>query len=291
MEEKIVSRTRSRRVNSIFTIIGVSLVLLLLGIMGLLFLNIKQAGSKMKEDITVSAYLQTNNADSIKIIQSYIQSQPYAKNVEYINKAKAKEIWNRDNNEEWDQILDYNPLPESIDFKAREAYVNADSLEQINIQLKSQFGTQLSEIIYPKLLVSSMNEKANQLGLIFLVIAIILIVIVVISIDNTIRLTMYSNRFLIKTMQMVGATRTFITRPMVLRAILNGFISAVIACIALFAIMQWAYRQLPQLRMLQNNTLTIILFASIIILGVLISWISTSRSVVKYLKSRIEKLY
>ena len=291
MEEKIITRTKSRRINSVFTIIGVSLVLLILGIMGLLFLNFKQVGSKMKEDITVSAYLQTENKDSINIIQNYIKAQPYAKNVVYIDKAKAKEIWNKEGNEDWDQILDYNPLPESIDFSAREAYVNPDSLVMINNSLKQQFGAQISELVYPKVLVSSVNERATQIGLIFLVIAVILIVIVVVSIDNTIRLTMYSNRFLIKTMQMVGATRRFITRPLVVRSVLNGLISALIACLALFGIMQWAFRRMPELRGLQDNNQTILLFAGIILLGVLISWISTSRSVVKYLKSRIEKLY
>ena len=291
MEEKIVTRTKSRRVNSLFTIIGVSLVLLILGIMGLLFLNFKQVGNKMKEDIKVSIYLQTENKDSINLIVNHVKAQPYAKDVLYIDKAKAKEIWNKEGNEDWEQILDYNPLPESIDFNAREAYVNSDSLAKINTSLKELYGAQISELVYPKVLVSSVNERAAQIGIIFLAIAIILIVIVVISIDNTIRLTMYRNRFLIKTMQMVGATRRFITRPLVVRSIINGLISALIACVALFGIMQWAYRQLPELRGLQDNTLTLLLFAGIIILGVLISWISTTRSVVKYLKSRIEKLY
>ncbi|MCU7694223.1 cell division protein FtsX [Haoranjiania flava] len=291
MEEKIKTRTKSRRMNALFSIVGISLVLLILGIMGLLFLNLKQMGNKMKEDIRVSAYLQTENKDSINLIMNYIKAQPYAKDVVYIDKARAKEIWNRDNNEEWDQILDYNPLPESIDFSAKERYVNKDSLQMISSGIKERFSTQITDLVYPQVLVSSVNEKATQLGLIFLVIAIVLIVIVVVSIDNTIRLTMYSNRFLIKTMQMVGATRSFITRPMVTRAILNGLISAVIACVGLFLITQWAYRQLPQLKMIEDRNLTIALYAAIIILGVMISWISTSRSVVKYLKSRIENLY
>lgn len=290
-EQKIVSRTKNRRMGAIFSIIGISLVLLIMGIMGLLFLNLKQLGNKMKEDIKVCAYLQTANQDSIKLIVDYLKAQPFAKDVVYIDKAKAKEIWNKDNNESWDEILDYNPLPESIDFNAKEQYVNKDSLESISQAIHARFGPQISQLTYPRVLVTSVNEKATKLGLIFLVIAIILIVIVAVSIDNTIRLTMYSNRFTIKTMQMVGATRGFITRPMVLRSVLYGFISAIIACIGLFAITQWAYSQIPEMRVLQRLPLTILLYGSIILLGVLISWISTSRSVVKYLKSRIENLY
>ena len=146
-----------------------------------------------------------NNKDSIKQIQQYIASQPFAKGVEYVNKDKAKEIWNKDNNEDWNKILDVNPLPESIDFYASAEYVNRDSLNKISTDIMSLYGNQITDLQYPSALVNSLNERASKLGLIFLVIAIVLCIIVIVSIDTTIRLAMFSNRFLIKTMQMVGA--------------------------------------------------------------------------------------
>jgi cell division transport system permease protein len=290
MAVKTKSLKRSKP-NYVYSIVGVALVLLIMGIMGWIFLNLAQAGNTFKEDIRISAYLRTNNKDSIAQIQQYIASQPFAKNVEYVNKDKAKEIWNKDNNEDWNKILDVNPLPESIDFYARANYVNKDSLNKISTNIMSLYGNQITDLQYPSSLVNSLNERASKLGLIFLVIAIVLCIIVIVSIDTTIRLAMFSNRFLIKTMQMVGATRTFIANPMDLRAILNGIISAAIAIFILFLLITWAESQFPQLKAIQNNMLTILLFGSMILIGVGISLFSTHRSVLKYLRMKLDDLY
>jgi cell division transport system permease protein len=288
-------KTRSLRRSKpsyIYSIVGVALVLLLLGVMGWIFLNLAQAGNAFKEDIRISAYLRPGaNKDSVTQIQSYIAAQPYAKNVEYINKDKAKEIWNKDNNEDWNKILDVNPFPESIDFYAKAAYVNTDSLNKITSNLLSLYGSQISEMQYPTGLVSSLNERTSKLGLIFLVVAIVLCIIVIISIDTTIRLAMFSNRFLIKTMQMVGATRNFIATPMDVRAVINGLISAALAIAVLFALIEWAESQFPQLKVIHSNSLTLILFGSLTLLGVAISLFSTHRSVIKYLKMKLDDLY
>jgi cell division transport system permease protein len=290
MAVKTKSLRRSKP-NYIYSIVGVALVLLILGIMGWLFLNLAQAGNAFKEDIRISAYLRTMNKDSIVQIQQYIASKPYAKNVEYVNKEKAKDIWNKDNNEDWNKILDVNPLPESIDFYAKAAYVNADSLKKISNDIMRLYSNQVTDLQYPSGLVNNLNERASKLGLIFLVVTVVLCIIVIISIDTTIRLAMFSNRFLIKTMQMVGATRSFIAKPMDFRAIVNGLISAAIAIAILFSLMQWAERQFPQLKAIHNNTLIVILFGGLIIIGVGISLFSTHRSVLKYLRMKLDDLY
>jgi cell division transport system permease protein len=290
MAVKTKSLKRSKP-NYVYSIVGVALVLLVMGIMGWIFLNLAQAGNAFKEDIRISAYLRTTNKDTIKQIQQYITSQPFAKNVEYVNKDKAKEIWNKDNNEDWNKILDVNPLPESIDFYARASYVNKDSLNKISTSIMSLYGEQITDLQYPSSLVNSLNERASKLGLIFLVIAIVLCIIVIVSIDTTIRLAMFSNRFLIKTMQMVGATRNFIARPMDIRAIVNGIISAAIAIIILFGLITWAESEFPQLKAIQNNLFTVLLFGGMILIGVGISLFSTHRSVVKYLRMKLDDLY
>ena len=290
MAVKTKSLRRSKP-NYIYSIVGVALVLLILGIMGWLFLNLAQAGNAFKEDIRISAYLRTRNKDSVAQIQQYIASQPYAKNVEYVDKEKAKDIWNKDNNEDWNKILDFNPLPESIDFYARAAYVNEDSLDKISANIMSLYGNQITDLQYPSSLVNNLNERASKLGLIFLVVAIVLCIIVIVSIDTTIRLAMFSNRFLIKTMQMVGATRGFISRPMDFRAVVNGIISAGIAIAILFTLIEWAESQFPQLKAIHNNTLTVILFGGLLLIGVSISVFSTHRSVIKYLRMKLDDLY
>ncbi len=277
--------------NYIYSIVGVALVLLIMGIMGWFFLNINSVGNAFKEDIRLSAYLRTLNKDTIGQIQLYISKQSFAKNVTYVDKNTAKQIWNKENNEDWAKILDVNPLPESIDFYAKAEYVNTDSLSKISANLMAAYGDQITEIQYPKSLVSNLNERASKLGLIFLVVAIILCLIVTFSIDNTIRLAMFSNRFLIKTMQMVGATRSFIARPLGIRALINGLISSGIAIILLFSIIGWAESQFPQLKVIRDTKLTIILFGGLILLGVGISVYSTHRSVMKYLKMKLDELY
>ena len=266
-------------------------MLVILGIMGWLFLNLSQAGNAFKEDIRISAYLRTMNKDSIAQIQQYIATQPYAKNVEYVNKEKAKDIWNKDNNEDWNKILDVNPLPESIDFYAKAAYVNKDSLNIISNDIMQHYSNQITDLQYPSGLVNNLNERASKLGLIFLVVAIVLSIIVIVSIDTTIRLAMFSNRFLIKTMQMVGATRNFIATPMDLRAVVNGLISSAIAIAVLFGLIQWSESQFPQLKAIHNNMLTIVLFGGMILIGVGISLFSTHRSVIKYLRMKLDDLY
>lgn len=276
----------------IYSIVGVALVLLIMGILGWIFLNFSAVGNTFKEDIRISAYLRTTNADSIKQVQDYIKAQPYAKNVQYVNKDEAKTIWSREgSSEDWAKILDHNPLPESIDFYAKSDFVNIDSLNKIQADLMSRFGNHIDELQYPRMLVTNLNERASKLGIIFVVVAVILCAIVIVSIDNTIRLAMFSNRFLIKTMQMVGATRGFIARPMDLRAILNGLISSAVAIFLLFALIKWAEGQFPQLAVIRDTKLTLILFGGMILIGVGISVFSTHRSVIKYLKMSLDDLY
>ncbi|MCE2843941.1 MAG: cell division protein FtsX [Sediminibacterium sp.] len=277
--------------NYIYSIIGVAIVLFIMGIMGWLFLNLRTIGDHFKEDIRISVYLKSTDKNTIGKLQAYIAGQPYAKNVEYVNKEKAKAIWNAENSEDWAKILDVNPLPESVDFFAKAEYVNPDSLSNLTAKIGAEFKNDIADIQYPKSLVSSLNERADKLGIIFLVMSIILCVIVIISIDNTIRLAMFSNRFLIKTMQMVGATRSFISKPLVIRALINGLISAGIALIVLFGLIQWTAAQFPQIQTLQGMGNNLVLFFGLIVVGVGISVLSTYRSVVKYLKMKLDELY
>lgn len=277
--------------NYIYSIVGVALVLLIMGIMGWFFLNINAVGNTFKEDIRVSAYLRTLNKDTIGQIQAFIAERPYTKTVTYVNKQSAQAIWNKENSEDWAKILDSNPLPESIDFYAKAEYVNQDSLSKIATELMARYGNQLTDLQYPKSLVTSLNERASKIGLIFLVVAIILCSIVIISIDNTIRLAMFSNRFLIKTMQMVGATRGFIIKPLTIKAIINGLISSGIAIALVFTIVSWAESQFPQLKAIRDLQHTLLLYGGLILMGVGISVYSTHRSVLKYLKMKLDDLY
>ena len=291
MAAKQSASLKRSKPNYIYSIIGVAIVLFIMGIMGWLFLNLHSIGDNFKEDIRISVYLRTTDKNAIGKVQQYIASQPYAKNVEYVDKEKAKAIWNKENNEDWAKILDVNPLPESVDFFAKATYVNPDSLSNISKTIENEFKNEVADIQYPISLVTNLNERATKVGVVFLVMSIILCIIVIISIDNTIRLAMFSNRFLIKTMQMVGATRGFISKPLVIRALINGFISASIAIVLLFGLIQWAGMQFPQIQTIQGRGNDAMLFGGLIFIGVGISVLSTYRSVIKYLKMKLDELY
>ena len=136
--EQSASLKRSKP-NYIYSIIGVAIVLFIMGIMGWLFLNLHSIGDNFKEDIRISVYLRTTDKNAIGKVQQFIAGQPYAKNVEYVDKEKAKAIWNKENNEDWAKILDVNPLPESVDFFAKATYVNPDSLSNISKTIENEF--------------------------------------------------------------------------------------------------------------------------------------------------------
>ncbi len=272
------------------SILGVTLVLFVLGLIGWLIMNATKLGQQFKENVELSADIRENlnPKDSIALVQ-YIASKPYVKEYRYITKEMARQIYIGDGNKNWDDILDYNPLPNSINFKLKEQYVNKDSIAAIKADLEKQ--TYVSGVTYQQELVDSLNKNIRKWSLILLIIALLLSVIVIVLIDNTIRLAMFSNRFLIKTMQMVGATRNFIAKPMDTRAILNGAISGVIAVAAIWFFVIWVENYEPALKAIHDTKGLILLFAGLIIMGIAITLFSTHRSVIKYLKMKLDDLY
>ena len=201
----------------------------------------------------------------------------------------ARQKFLSDGNEDWKNILDANPLPASIDFKLKNQYVQGDTLKAIKADLEQNLAVR--NVSYPQSVVDNLNSNIKRISLILLIVAIILSIVVIVLIDNTIRLAMFSNRFLIKTMQMVGATRNFIAKPMDVRAIINGAISGLIATLGIIALIFFAENQIPELKAMRDTQWMFILCFGLIILGILISLLSTHRSVVKYLKMKLDDLY
>lgn len=275
-----------------YAIIGVALVLFLFGIVGWLFLNLKKSGEMFRENIQIHAWIAPSaNKKQIDTLVQYVTAIPYAKGVEYITKEKALQKWNAENDSSWRKFLNNNPLPESVDFFVKADYMNADSLSNLKTELEGRFPGVMSEFQYPNETVGTVSSYTKYIAAGILVFAIILSLIVMISIDNTIRLAMYSNRFLIKTMQMVGATRSFITRPMNIRAIVNGLIAAGIAIVAVLGFIGLAEKFVPWLKLLRDGNNMALIAGGILVLGVSISLFSTHRSVTKYLKMKLDDLY
>lgn len=271
-------------------IVGVSLVLFLLGILGWIVINANKLGQFFRENIEMNVYVRENVSpkDSAALVQ-YIASQPFVKNYEYITKDAAKQRYMQEGNKDWGTLLDKNPLPASIDFKINSTYATNDSLAKIKTDLLQNIA--VSDILYPQSLVSNLNNIINKISLILLTVTVVISILVIFLIDNTIRLAMFSNRFLIKTMQMVGATRWFIARPMDVRALVNGAVSGLLAIGGIVAVIFLTESRLPELRALRDYRMLVVLFVAIILLGICISFVSTHRSVIKYLKMKLDELY
>ncbi len=272
------------------SILGVTLVLFLLGLIGWLVINTRTLGQHFKEEVEVNVYLREPlaKADSTALVD-YIASRPYIKEYVFTTKEMAKAKYLSDGNESWDGILAENPLPQSIDFKLKSEYLNTDTLALIKTDLEKQ--TYVTEVKYPELLVGGLDSKIKVVNWVLLGVSLLLLLAAIVLIDNTIRLAMFSNRFTIKTMQMVGATRWFITKPHDLRAILNGAISGAIAIIGVLTIIRTAKKMLPELSAIQDNRQLWLLFAGMMALGILITLVSTHTSVLKYLRKKLDDLY
>lgn len=272
-------------------VLGVALVLFILGMLGWLVINASKLESYFKGSVQVQAYIRDGSPkNEIDQVIKSVSSKPYARNVEFVSKEMARSKFIGDGNEDWNKVLDYNPLPASIDFFLEPTYVNKDSLKVITAEIKKFFI--VSEVKYPDAIVSNLNNIVKKTEYFLLALAGVLALIVIVLIDNTIKLAMFSNRFLIKTMQMVGATRWFISKPFDQKAILNGLYSAVLAIGALLIIIYGVENWwLPEIKALRDNVMLALLFFALIIIGISITFISTHRSVTKYLKMKLDDLY
>lgn len=271
-------------------ILGVTIVLCLFGIIGLITINSRKLIQNLKESVEVHVFLRQNIKDTARIsLQNYIASKPYTKSIKYTDKETAKKEWLQSGGEDFTEFIDNSLLPPSIDFTLKNEYV--DSAQLTNIQAELSQNPIVDEVKFPKAVVSSMMKNFRNIGLALAVVAVLIAVMVIILIDNTIRLAMFSNRFLIKTMQMVGATRWFIAKPLDMRAILNGALSGIIATAIVYALLLLAENFFDGFRKLHDTNMMLLLAVVLILLGICITLLSTHRSVIKYLRMKLDDLY
>ena len=271
-------------------ILGVALVLFILGVLGWLVINGRALSRAFKEDLEVSVDFHDNTTDAnVAKMKAILDKQSFVRSTRIITKEEAVKMENQVEGTNVVDFLGYNPLFTSVVVKLHEEYVNKDSLTKIKaFVMQSNI---VRDVTWPNIVVEQMNNNFRKIGIILGAISFVLLIVVVFLIDNTVRLAMFSNRFLIKTMQMVGATQQFITRPFDLRALANGLISGLLAVIALWLVMSFATKQLPVLSLLNDPLLVFALMAGMVLLGIIISLVSTHRSVVKYLKMHLDDLY
>ena len=278
------------RSSSITTVVSISLVLFILGLLGLLILNGQKITRSVKEQASVQLFLNSGVKDAdIAKLQKALDESYYIKSTAFISKdSAAKQLYQHDK-EDFEGLLQYNPLPASINVHLKAEYINMDSIKWI--EKKFTAFPQVKEVIYQEAMIDGMNRNIRKLSLVLFGFSLLLLLVSLALINNTIRLTIYSKRFLIKTMQLVGATRTFISLPFIWRGILHGIYAALISLCMILAVMHAAETQLPDLKQLDDPTTYYMLAGIVLVLGVFISSISTFFALHRYLRLRSDDLY
>jgi len=284
--------TARRKLRSSYftTIISIALVLFVLGIIGLLLLNANRLSTYVKENLGFTILLKDNarNAE-VKRLEKLLTTSDFIKSTEYIDKDRAAKELQDELGEDFVDFLGYNPLLSSIDVKLYAEYTSPDSIAKIEKMLL-EF-PQIKEVYYQKNLVHLVHKNVNRISLVLSIFAILLLTIAIALINNTIRLSVYSKRFLIRTMQLVGATKGFIRKPFLARGIMHGFMGAAIAIVLLSGLIYVTSKELSEVVGFQNLDLIFILFGLVILLGILITFVSTYFSVNKYLRLSTNELY
>lgn len=289
---KKVEKVSKRKLQSSYftTIVSISLVLFLMGLLGLLLLNSKKLSDHVKENIGFSIVMNPGVKEArILELKKNLDAANYVRYAEYITPDQAADELQKDLGEDFLGFLGFNPLLPSIDLRLSASYANIDSLQVIEKQLLAN--PDIKEVYYQKSLVELVNQNVKRLGIILLVFSFLLLLISIALINNTIRLAVYSKRFIIRTMQLVGATHGFIRKPFLLTGIMHGMISAMFASAMLAIIIYFSMQEIPELLTLQDYNLFLILFGFVIVLGVLITWLSNLSAVNKYLKAKPDELY
>lgn len=283
-----------RRLNSsyITAVISITLVLFTLGFLGLLVINANSLSNYIKEHIGFEIIMNEDAREAdIIYLQKMLDAQNYVKSTDYITKDEAIERLSEALGEDFTSFLgdEDNPLLPSIDVRFNAAWANNDSLLMIQNYIMSHEG--VKEVYYQKSLVHLINKNLRRISIILFVISILLFTITIALINNTIRLSVYSKRFIIRSMQLVGATRSFIRKPFLYRSILQGLLSAILALLILTGIITALWNNLPELQAITSPESLLLLYIFVIFLGFLVSGVSTYIVVNKYLRLKPDKLY
>ncbi len=278
------------KTSSATVIISLSLVLFLLGLVGWIFVNARSLVNHVKENVAVQVYLKEEakqpDADRLKGI---IDKANYTKLATFKSKDEAAAEMKERTGDDFVAFLGFNPLPSAININLKADYANPDSIGWIEKEIASD--KSVREVVYQKVLIDNLNKNTKKISAIILFFSLLLIVIAVALINNTIRLSIYAKRFLLRTMYLVGATQGFIRKPFIVKGIINGVISGIIADILVVIFIVLANRFIPELLVVQNPNYLVILFLATIIVGILISGLSSALSVRKYLRLKAEDLH
>ncbi|TRO67156.1 cell division protein FtsX [Christiangramia sabulilitoris] len=282
---------KRRLISSYFSVvISISLVLFLLGMLGLLVLNTKKVADHFKEQIALTVYLKDNAKEvEIEQLKKSLAMADYTKSTTFVSKEEAAEAHSEEIGEDFMEFLGYNPLQNSIDVYMNADFVSSEQVDKIADDLTSK--NFVDEVVYDKPLIALLNDNVKKISFWVLIASSVFTFIAVLLINSSIRLAVYSKRFIIKTMQMVGATKGFIRRPFIWQSVKLGLIGAILALIGMAAVLYYLNNSFTELNLLGDIKMLFILFSGIFLMGIVITWISTYFATSRFLNLKTDELY
>jgi len=286
---KSISSSRARSSN-VSTIVGISLVLFMLGTLSFVLLNAKKLSDHVKKSFRIQVFIKDDvNEPEILKLQKLLEAEDFASDTKYITKEDAVAIMKDEIGEDFVEFLGFNPLQASIDLHLQPDYAHPDSLKWIESHIHAN--PRVKEVVYQPDLIELVNKNIRRISMVVLGFSALLLLIAIALINNTIRLAIFSKRFIIRSMQLVGATRGFIMRPFIWQGIRQGLWAAVLALTLIGSVLFATKSEMPELMSIQDINSLVQLFGLVVALGILISVISTIFAVNKYLNSDLDKLY
>lgn len=282
---------RRMRGSYVTTVVGIALVLFMLGCLGLILLNANKLSTHVKENIRFQIYLKDEAKDvEVSKLKKSIDASAYAKSSQLVTKEEAAAKLKEDIGEDFIEFLDgANPLPVTIELKLNASYAHPDSIAWIVDELEAQ--SAVKELAYSKDLISKMNENMGKVSLVLIGFSLILLFIAIALINNTIRLAMYSKRFIIRSMQLVGATRGFIQRPFLMQGVVQGVLGGIVAMGLLAGVIFLLKKEIPASFQFDDLSIFAKLFGLTVVLGILIAFFSTFFAVNRYIRMKLDDLY
>ena len=278
------------RSSYLYVVLSIALVLFVLGLLGILVLQSNVLAKHFKEQVSMNIFLNDDiSKTEIQKFQKKLTEKEYVKSIHYISKDSAAQMMEQELGEDFLQFLGTNPLKQTLEMHLKSEYVTLDSVAKI----RKDIGTNphIYEISYDEIHIDKLDRNIEKITLWVLVLSGILTMIAVLLINSTIRLSIYSKRFTIKTMQMVGATKNFIRKPFIITGIKLGIAGSVLAIIALYILAMYFEKQIPDVKITQQYDILAIVFGGILILGIVITGISTYFATRRFLNLRTEELY
>ena len=289
---KSFEKYQKKRLRSSYlsVVVSIALVLFLLGLLGLIVLKTQALAQHFREQVTLNVFLkETTDINQITDFKKYLQEKEYTQKVTYVSKQDAAKMMQKEIGQDFLDFLGTNPLKDVMNIHLKSDFVTGKKMKEIEKSLV--LNKLVYEVSYDKPLIELLNKNIKRISLWILIFSGFLTLIAVVLINSSIRLSVYSKRFIIKTMQMVGATKGFIRKPFIWSSIKLGIFGALLAIIALTGVAYYIEKQIPEISLLNDLNLLAIVFGGVLLLGIIITWISTFFATRRFLNLRTHELY